>query len=314
MAVVIATRNRARYLEELLDDLVRQSLPPDQVFVVDASDHAVAVTIRELVAQPRAFEVSYLRGKAASAAEQRNQGAEAAAADLVVFLDDDVRLEPRFLEELAAPFESDSHRRLGGLSGTITNQVFTPLSRWNRIALELCIGPLPDSLGGRLVGPAVNFLPEDRPDTIQQVDWLPSGCTAYRGDLFLKHRFPEHFEGYSFAEDVHLSARIAKTHRLLNTTRARLYHHDRGRETHRDWRALGASMVRHRYEIMTEILGRRSRRDHLQLFAYEIVYCTLAWLAGVRPLRPRRLVRLLQGKLMAFADLWRKARLEEMSQ
>jgi GT2 family glycosyltransferase len=306
--VVIATRNRAGQLAHTLDDLTRQSLLPDHVLIVDASDDGSQTGVEMLVCRPWPFRTSYLRARAPSAARQRNQGAAAAHADLVVFLDDDVHLDSRFLEELVAPFENDPGELLGGVSGTITNQAYTPLTWPNRLLLDLCIGPLPKHLGGRLVGPAVNFLPEDRPDTVQEVDWLPSTCTAYRREVFLKYGFPEHFEGYSFAEDVYLSARVAKTHRLLNTTRARLYHHDLGRKTHRDWRELGESMVRHRHEIMTEILGRRSPRDYGQLFAYEIVYCTLAWLAGVRPIRPKRLLALTEGKLRAFFALWRQTR------
>lgn len=303
-AVVIATRNRLTFLQRLLSDLARQSALPDHVVVADASDEEQSQHTRQLVGKFWPFCCSYLRNRRPSAARQRNQGAALTDADLVVFLDDDVQLDAGFLEALKAPFLSDSAGHVGGVSGTIINQTYTPLTRCNRALLRLCIGPLPESLAGRLVGPAVNFLPEDRPDTIQEVDWLPSTCTAYRREVFLAHRFPEHFEGYSFAEDVHLSARVAKSHRLLNTTRARLYHHDTGRETHRDWRALGESMVLHRHEIMTEILGRRSALDHWRLFAYEIIYCTLAWLAGVRPLQPRRLFSLMHGKLEAFYALW----------
>lgn len=306
-AVVIATRNRATCIQQLLSDLARQSALPEQVVVVDSSDEGQSALPRQLVRQVWPFRTSYLYAPRPSAARQRNQGAALTDTDLVVFLDDDVQLDAGFLEALIAPFTSDPSRRVGGVSGTIVNQTFTPLTRWNRALLRLCIGPLPRVLAGRLVGPAVNFLPEDRPDTVQEVDWLPSTCTAYRREVFLAHRFPEHFEGYSFAEDVHLSARVAKTHRLLNTTRARLYHHDTGRKSHRDWRTLGESMVRHRHEIMTEILGRRSALDHWRLFAYEILYCTLAWLAGVRPVKPRRLLALLRGKLDAFYAIWREA-------
>ncbi len=308
LSVVVATRNRPDHLKRLFEDLDRQMRVPDLVVVVDASDRDAAIGVREIASRNWRFRSLYLPAERSSAARQRNQGALVCATELIVFLDDDVRLDGAFLKELVKPFENDPDGRIGAVSGTIVNQTYSPPGRWNRLALRICLGPLPQSLSGRLVGPAVNFLPEDRPDAIQEVDWLPSGCTAYRRAIFLLHRFPEHFEGYSFAEDVHLSARVAKTHRLLNTTRARLYHNDTGRETHRDWRALGESMVRHRHEIMTGILGRRRGIDYWQLFAYEIIYSSLAWLVGVRPLRPSRLLALLGGKLKAFYALWRESR------
>lgn len=306
-SVVIATRNRPDYLRATLESLARQSQLPDEVIVVDSSDIDRAGMVRAVAENPFPFRVRHLRTERPSAARQRNLGGEVAQGELVFFIDDDVILDSEFLEEICGVFELDEDHQVGGISGTMVNNSVVPLSLWNRLALRLTLGPLPDSLAGRLIGPAVNFLPEDRPNTVQEVEWLPSGCSAYRREVFLAHRFPEHFEGYSFAEDVHLSARVAKTHRLLNTTRARLYHHDTGRETHRDWRALGESMVRHRHEIMTEILGRRSAVDHWRLFAYEILYCTLAWLAGVRPVKPRRLFALLRGKFDAFYAIWREA-------
>jgi hypothetical protein len=137
------------------------------------------------------------------------------------------------------------------------------------------------------------------------VDWLPSTCTAFRRDIFLAYRFERTFQGYSFAEDVHLSTRIARKYRLMNTTRARVFHADLGKDTHRDWAALGESQVKNRHLIMTTVLGKTGLTDHFRLFAYEILYtaCTLV-VAGLGKRSRRKLTELMRGKLRGFMKIW----------
>jgi len=299
--VVIATRNRPHPLRDTLLSLGTQTRLPDIVVVVDSSDGDSSKAETDGLVPSLGYPLLFQRADRPSAATQRNQGVAAIETDVVVFLDDDVIVEPAFLRELMAVFDTDTEAAVGGVSGTITNQVYSPPSRLNWLLLGLCTGDWSKDYAGRLIGPAVNFLPRDIPDTVQGVEWLPSGCTAYRRHVFLRHRFSPQFEGYSFAEDVHLSSRVRKTHRLLNTTRARLYHLDLGGSTHRNWRRLGESMVINRHCIMTSVLGRKRVWDYVHLFAYEIIYGSLAWIsAGDCPARILRLTELVRGKLMGF--------------
>jgi len=300
--VVIATRNRSEPLRECLLSLNQQTLLPHDVVVVDSSDQPDSRSVVEALQPSARFALHYVPTNVRSAARQRNLGAAYLDSDLVFFLDDDVVLEPDFVREIVRVFENDAAGQVGGVSGTITNCVYSPLSRLNRLLFALCTGEWRDSYAGRLVGPAVNFLPEDKPDTVQEVEWLPTTGVCYRKEVFAKHGFANDFEGYSFAEDVHLSSRVAQTHKLLNTTRARLYHHDLGASTHKNWVELGESMVAHRRLIMVSVLGKRRIRDSVHLFLYEIVYGAASLLASRRPLRI--VCPLLWGKLKGFWKLW----------
>lgn len=92
VSVVIATKDRARYLERALASLERQSSAPEfEAIVVDngSTDEtpAVAKRQRERTRYPLTyiFEAEPNRGRA------RNRGIAAARGDLVVFCDDDVR-------------------------------------------------------------------------------------------------------------------------------------------------------------------------------------------------------------------------------
>ena len=306
IGVIIATRNRPGPLGVTLDTLAVQTLLPDITVIVDSSDTG---RTEEMIRSTRwpGLKRTYLHVPRPSAARQRNLGVSAASTDLVVFLDDDVELDPEFLDQVRSVFALDETGEIAGVSGTMTNQSYTHPRLLNRILLRICTGYLGDSFAGRLVGPAVNFLPADGPHSESRVDWLVSGCTAYRKHVFDQYRFEDTFEGYSFAEDVHLSARVAQRYTLINTTRARLYHHDLGGSTHTDWSALGESMVRNRHLIMFDVLGRTSLVDHVQLFCFEIVYGSAAWLAAGRSRdRLTRLAQLMKGKLRGFRDLRRK--------
>jgi glycosyltransferase involved in cell wall biosynthesis len=305
ISIVIATRNRPGPLRNTLETLQKQSVAPKEVLIVDSSDDSNTRQLIQAAATESTFPLLYVESKVRSAAQQRNRGADLASGDLLVFLDDDVLVDQAFLEELVRPFSEDVDGSLAGVSGTIVNQTYTQPRGLNRFLLACCLGSFDLCWAGRLVGPAVNFLPLDRPDTIQPVEWLFSTGTAYRKDIFMRYRFGGQFAGYSFAEDVHLSARIGQNYRLLNTTRARFEHMDLGQHTHRDWKALGESMVVNRRTIMVDVLGRKSVPDMVRLFAYEIGYCSLATLVQAR-FRPQQLYRIaasLRGKLGAFYSL-----------
>jgi hypothetical protein len=84
-------------------------------------------------------------------------------------------------------------------------------------------------------------------------DWLNSACVFYRTPIFLKQQFPA-FEGYSFMEDVHLSARIAKTHALYFHAGALCDHRDGGRGTRSNVREIARMRIRNQRRVAREVL------------------------------------------------------------
>jgi glycosyltransferase involved in cell wall biosynthesis len=305
IGVVIATCDRPDPLRACLLSLDRQTVLPDQTIIVDSSSGEETRNLTGELRGSLRYGFEYRHSPISSAARQRNLGVELLSSDLILFLDDDVVLEPGFIEEILAVFNGGADGRLAGVSGTIANQVYSEPRGLNRLLLGVCLGQLHGSFAGKVLGPAVNFLPADGADAAQDVEWLPSTCTSYRRDVFLAYRFENTFQGYSFAVDVHLSTRIGRKYRLVNTTRARVYHADLGKDTHRNWVALGESQVKNRHLIMTAVLGRTRLSDHIRLFWYEMVYTPLAWLAaGAGLSRWKTLGSLLRGKVNGFLNIW----------
>jgi glycosyltransferase involved in cell wall biosynthesis len=211
-SVVIATLDRPGRLRRTLSDLFAQTRPPALVVVVDASgDDLTHAVCAEFIASTH--PLSYLRAAAKSSARQRNLGASQVTTPLIAFVDDDVELPTELFASLLPAF---SDAQTGGVAARIEGLAHPPPRGLLWLYYRLQAGFAHPHYGGRLFGPALNCLPSYLPDDPEliEADWLNSTCTLYRRDLFERERFPE-FDGYSFMEDVHLSHRIARTHRLF---------------------------------------------------------------------------------------------------
>jgi glycosyltransferase involved in cell wall biosynthesis len=108
-SVVIATKDRARYVERALVSLAAQrGAPPFEVIVVDngSSDDTERV-VAHAAGQDRA--VRYLAAPQPNRGLARNRGVAAASGRYVAFCDDDVQLPPGWLAAHAAAHRSGEY-------------------------------------------------------------------------------------------------------------------------------------------------------------------------------------------------------------
>lgn len=103
ISVVIATYNRHAALERLLMQLAAQSMPPAEfeVVVIDDGSQTPAAAI----AVP--YRLTVIRQDNKGAAAARHLGAETAAADIVLFIDDDMEVPAAVLSEHARIHDTD---------------------------------------------------------------------------------------------------------------------------------------------------------------------------------------------------------------
>jgi GT2 family glycosyltransferase len=111
VSVVIPTYNRVGGLQDVLNGLRRQTMRSFEVVVVNGP--STDGTAAHLAALGDAVRV--LDNPERNLSRSRNLGIAAAAGELVAFLDDDAVPEPRWLEELVAPFADDRVAGVGGL-------------------------------------------------------------------------------------------------------------------------------------------------------------------------------------------------------
>ena len=254
-SIVIATYERAEELRVALASLAAQTRQPATVIVVDGSkDDKTLAVVREAP-----IPVRYERALRPSAAVQRNQGAWLVSTPLIVFLDDDVFVPPNCMESICQAFEKDAEGKIGGIAARIEGLQHRVPGRLLRFYYRLQAGFAHPTYGGKLFGAAINCLPtytEAGDGDLIPSDWLNAGCVFYRTPLFAREQFPE-FDGYSFLEDAHLSARVGRTHQLYFHKTASYEHRDAPSTFKRNTRELARVRVRHQRLVAHDILGLR---------------------------------------------------------
>lgn len=260
-SLIIATLDRAHELAGTFAGIEKQGRRPAEVIVVDAArDEKTKAVCGEWTGR---LPVRWVHSEARSSARQRNEGASIASPESAVlgFMDDDITLEPDACAKVLAAFDRDPDRTIGGIAVRINEIERTPPSALTRFYYRLQSGFADGTYGGRLFGPAINCLPcysepAEADGTLIPADWLNSGCVFYRREPFLCERFPD-FDGYSFMEDVHCSARIGKTHRLYFHTSARCSHREGTGSSKNDLTALARQRIHNQRIVARDVLGLR---------------------------------------------------------
>jgi cellulose synthase/poly-beta-1,6-N-acetylglucosamine synthase-like glycosyltransferase len=120
VSTIIATLGRAEELEDTLRTLCGCTMVPGEVIVVDGDAERDAKPVVEKYADEYDGIAFVYVDTEPGLPGQRNAGLERATGDIVLFLDDDVELEPDFLSELLSVYNDPE---VGGATGLITNQV-----------------------------------------------------------------------------------------------------------------------------------------------------------------------------------------------
>lgn len=300
VSAVIPTRHRSAALTATLQSLSRQSAQPTEIVVVDASDDESTGRACREVFSGLCSEVRWLRAIGRGAAVQRNQGVAVCTQPVVAFFDDDILFEPECVARLWSALVADP--RLGAVNATITNQMFSHPGRVTSALYPLLSGRRLSTYAGRVLGPGVNLLPEDRDDLpdVVPVEWLNTTCTLYRRDVLPDPPFPSFFTGYSLCEDLTLSLTVARQgSRLANARTARIFHDSQPGDHKRNHTRLSAMELVNRHFVMTSVLGRRGILDYARLALWEGFQVAAAARAG-----PRRLLSEIGGKVLGSLQIF----------
>jgi glycosyltransferase involved in cell wall biosynthesis len=290
-SAVIPTKDRPQAVDEAVASLLAQTRRPDRIVVVDASERAYRPPA------DLAVEVVVLESRPSTSA-QRNVGAHRVETPIVLFLDDDVRLPPDYVEVLLERWAAAGLDAFGGMAGTpavVPSQ--RPLARALRRATMLnYVDPAGEAMSLRRSG-KVRYVPEPRHPVV--VPALGAGATAYRTDLVLAHPFDEHFSGYAPGEDLEMAVRVATAAPLLQTPEVRWTHlwDPRERTSPDRW------YVRGRCETYFRL--RRLDRSPLTMAAFTlslVAESSIALADSVRERDPRHVRGFVRGTLEAIHE------------
>ncbi len=218
---MICTRGRPTSLAACVASLARQTRRAHELVVVDASSPPLPAAFRRRVrTRLRPTPVRWL-ASAPGLPRQRNLGVEHATGSVVVFLDDDVVLEPGYLDAIARVYEADPTGAVGGVGGAQVPDPTPVETPWRRAACRLL---LLDSHGEGRVKRSGRPSYLLSPTSVRTVDFL-SGCNmSFRRDVLADLEFDERLEGYAHGEDLDFSYRVSRRRTLVLTPEARLDH------------------------------------------------------------------------------------------
>ena len=114
VSVILTVLNEGPGMAELLDALLVQSTPPDEIVVVDGGSHDTTQAVLQSYAT-RDQRIKVYVEPGANIAHGRNLAIQKARGDIVAVTDGGCRPDPNWLRELLAPLRADP--RVGAVAG-----------------------------------------------------------------------------------------------------------------------------------------------------------------------------------------------------
>jgi glycosyltransferase involved in cell wall biosynthesis len=233
VAIIICTKNRATDLNITLQSVMKQTVKPTAILVVDDSDEIETTLVANQFPSVTYYHPFPSTGGLTAA---RNFGVHLIPDDthIVLFLDDDVTLDTTYLKHIIDQFHvlSDTVGVGGLVTGGYNERKWyvKPILAILGFLLPTLIPASPFDYKVTRTGQATTPL---YLKPVHRVEWL-SGCNmAYRKEVFYNHEFYEPFKGYGFGEDVLFSHQLYREGKeLLITTDAKIEH--RVSKTNRD--------------------------------------------------------------------------------
>ena len=301
ISAIIATVGRPELLRLCLESLTRQTIPVAEVIVVHCGDDA---DTQQVTTDPcwinARLDVRYFHHPERNCAQQRNVAIRHAKYENLLLVDDDVELDPDWVEELFKPVWADA--QVGATMGRLTNQPMpTPTFFW-RVYRTVLHGRVEGFEPGRLVGAALpNGFPIDA-DAPVRCEWIGGGVSALRREAFESvGGFASFFSGSSPGEDLDLGYRLSRRWKVYYVPSATCIHHQApsGREATDQHQYLS---MRSRFGILTITMG---KKRHVAL-AHVGLWALVQFLSEVASLRRGvfrwDLPRAWSGRLRGFVS------------
>ena len=261
-SVVIATYNRKKQLQVVIDCLIKQSFKPENIIIIDSSEQSQLYISKEI-------NIKYKHVSYKSAAKQRNEGILLCVSKYVVFLDDDVEFDRSFFKQIFDLVLKEDILVCG------PRQVGAEIKQPSKLLwayYRLQAGYSDVDYGGQLFGAGLNCYPCYKNTMHKQmikVQWLPSTCLIIKKEILDQYKFPN-FEGYSYAEDVYLTASIGKSYPLYCFPNISYLHHSVSTPFKQNTLALNKMKLQNQKKIAKEIIGLQGFELHLKFFFHKL--------------------------------------------
>jgi glycosyltransferase involved in cell wall biosynthesis len=137
ITAIIPLYNGAEFIEEALNSVLTQTLPPAKIIVVDDGSTDNGPELVELMARDR--DITLIRKQNGGQSSARNLGIANAQTHLVALLDQDDIWYPHHLEELIKPFREVRYPELGWVYSNLDE-----IDREGRMVTRSCLDQKPE--------------------------------------------------------------------------------------------------------------------------------------------------------------------------
>jgi GT2 family glycosyltransferase len=104
VSLIVCTRNRAGFVEKLIESILSGQRVPDEIVVIDQSDHLKSESPRARGdGGDRGCVIVHVHSGSKGLSAARNEGLRTARHGIIVFVDDDMVATPTWLEALVSP-------------------------------------------------------------------------------------------------------------------------------------------------------------------------------------------------------------------
>lgn len=301
LSVIVPTIGRPEELRGLIASIRAQTVLPQELVVVDAGplQHGVEQACAEAL-EGSGIALKYARS-APGTSLQRNVALEHAEGELYFLFDDDLTIEPDYIERTLEVFALPTEPPVGCVLGTFSSPPRAggrARKAWFR-AFGLTHARAGDEARMYMSG-GVQWA--QRPSRVIRVPAASGGRTAYRAACFAEERFAEYLPGRTQNEDVELSYRIGRHWTILQSPDVVCFHDrvEKGRTAYGD---RVARVVYANYWFFKQ--HRPKDPAHLAAFAWANLGLSTYYAAvGVAKRQPRDLVGgLVKGYRWCAEDL-----------
>ena len=243
--VIVATRNRPEVLGLSIPTFLSQSVRPNRLIVVDASDdhEVVRRRVEQATRGRNDVEVIILHTVPGTTA-QRNVGLEHVTSTIVMFPDDDALWYDDAVPHVLETYKRDKEQRIGGVSFC---EVRTPppgvllgsaVRSHGSLAARLLyrLSPLRGKIENVITPNPMHVCGEEFLGRVAIPRWLPEAAATpvpyilgfrmtYRSESIRACGFDETLKRYALYEDYDVSLAVLRDQLLVMAHDARVFHH-----------------------------------------------------------------------------------------
>lgn len=222
MSVVIPTKDRPDALYRCICSVLDQTVSPQEIVIVD-DGNLPGKFVSDIAKKTEAvgIQFQYIKKDIPGLSMSRNIGAARAKSSVVLFLDDDVVLDRKYVEVLKEDWEKHKEEeRLGGIGGVIKN--IRKITFMEKLFHRIFLLSSPAKWDVTEVGFQVWTTEVEKEE---KVFYLPGGVTSFKKDLIEKIPFRQLSPGRTPADDVEFFLKTKKQgYYFILDPRARLFH------------------------------------------------------------------------------------------